>query len=401
MSFSVFPDSKLYLFASAIMLGAFCGGAQAQGFDCRYAHYADEAAICQDRTLGRLDDQLTHTFNQTMRRLPDQEQRRLDREEDSWVLERRRCGADPNCIARAYQSRMQQLERLGAGEQQRPAGLPPGFPPAPPFFGGGAPYASGTAVPPPPPFVDLRQGAPRRGAPSRTIEGSQSGPIIERREDRAPQIEQRQSNRAVEQEDQPQQSAGRQSTEVIEQPNAQAAPSDRTQTRQTIDRGAQQAPQLGRAQSTATTEQRDRGGRAGETPAETSTNAPGRSTAANENALGGERTPAPQQQPLSPDSAAPTHAKSSRHSEGKAKTHATKEQPKAATETANASESDSPDAPAARPVPPPATAKQLPHQETHAAATAAAPPPSPPFSGSSTSDSRKPVIRWVDPPPSK
>src|SRR5690348_10219512 len=67
----------------------------AQSFNCRFAHYTDEAAICQDPTLGRLDNRLNSVYNGVYRRLPPDAQRRLDRDEDSWVAQRRQCGADP------------------------------------------------------------------------------------------------------------------------------------------------------------------------------------------------------------------------------------------------------------------------------------------------------------------
>src|SRR5690348_8540227 len=84
--------------------------AGAQSFNCRSAHYTDEAAICQDPALGRLDNQLTSVYNSVYRRLPADAQRRLDRDEDSWVVQRRQCGADPACITQAYHHRMRQLD---------------------------------------------------------------------------------------------------------------------------------------------------------------------------------------------------------------------------------------------------------------------------------------------------
>ena len=94
--------------------------AAAQRFNCRYAHYADERAICRDPALGRLDDELSFVFNDTTRRLPAQEHRKIEQDETAWVIQRRQCGANPDCVAQAYRSRMTRL--ASAPGSSRPSG---------------------------------------------------------------------------------------------------------------------------------------------------------------------------------------------------------------------------------------------------------------------------------------
>src|SRR5438067_1196228 len=76
MSVSSRPSGQLPLIALLLATTA-CFAAQAQSFNCRFAHYTDEAAICQDPALGRLDNQLNSAYRDAMRRLPPPEQRRL------------------------------------------------------------------------------------------------------------------------------------------------------------------------------------------------------------------------------------------------------------------------------------------------------------------------------------
>src|SRR3954451_19661273 len=90
--------------------------AQAQGFDCRYAATPDEKLICRDPRLGRLDEELSSAYARQYYGTSGPARTRLDQQEDAWVVERRRCGADPACIEQTYRRRMEQL-----GSAARPA----------------------------------------------------------------------------------------------------------------------------------------------------------------------------------------------------------------------------------------------------------------------------------------
>jgi uncharacterized protein YecT (DUF1311 family) len=364
--------------------------AGAQSFNCRYAHYADEAAVCQDPALGRLDNQLNSVYNGVMRRLPSEAQRRLDRDEDSWVAQRRQCGADPACITRAYHQRMHQLDSE-VGSVEQPMRHPPaGFPPPPPFHPyGGAPVAVAPGFPPPPPFGPPRQTTEtieERGAPAPQIERRQSTETTQERETRSPRIEQRQS------------------TEIIEKPGTPA-------------------PQIERRQSTESTQERDTRPPRIENQTEGTAEPPAqRETVSTETRSASDRDGMDISQPTS-DHKSSKRKKASRST-------------KAPHETGSESHTDQ--ATSDKPTSPENAPASSTHKETHAVAAPPPPPPPPASSGlseaptvkqsapakttsppareqkreaaaapaqqqqssASSEAPSKPAIRWVDPPPS-
>jgi uncharacterized protein YecT (DUF1311 family) len=89
-------------------------GAQAQSFNCRKAYFPDEKLICTSPHLSMLDERLDWIFRQNMRLLAKPGRDALDREEERWVVARRRCGGDHRCVEGFYRSRIGELtERLG------------------------------------------------------------------------------------------------------------------------------------------------------------------------------------------------------------------------------------------------------------------------------------------------
>ena len=61
-----------------------------------------------------LDERLDWIFRQNMRLLAKPGRDALDREEERWVVARRRCGSDPRCVEGFYRSRIGELTgRLG------------------------------------------------------------------------------------------------------------------------------------------------------------------------------------------------------------------------------------------------------------------------------------------------
>lgn len=96
--------------------------AQAQSFNCRSADFPDEFLICDSPELSRLDERLDRVFRQNMSRLSRAEQRALDREEERWVISRRRCGRNYGCIEVHYEDRIDELtERLRGLRGDAPA----------------------------------------------------------------------------------------------------------------------------------------------------------------------------------------------------------------------------------------------------------------------------------------
>jgi uncharacterized protein YecT (DUF1311 family) len=95
-------------------LASAASGAQAQSFNCRKANFADEKLICMNPDLSRLDERLNRIFGQNRNLLSAAGRNALDREEERWVVARRRCGPDHRCIEDSYRDRIGELgERLG------------------------------------------------------------------------------------------------------------------------------------------------------------------------------------------------------------------------------------------------------------------------------------------------
>jgi uncharacterized protein YecT (DUF1311 family) len=403
--------------------------AMAQSFNCRYAHYADEAAICQDQALGRLDNQLTSVYNDAYRRLPPQEQRRLDQNEDAWVLQRRQCGADPNCIAQAYHRRMHELgsEMGAAGAQPRQHPQPSGFLPPPAFrpFGGGAPVAAAPALPPPlppgfrPPPAEAIQ---RQETAAPQIERRQSTVTTEGRDTTAPQIERRQPSVATEDRGTTAPQIERRRPTVTTEDRDTAAPQiERRQSTVTTGERDTRAPQTERRQSIDTTE-RGIGAARGERPTEGSTEAPQHTTTATtESSSSPAQAGTMETEPATSRSSSHRSKRTAKGTgpakpagEGSSQSRQSKPASDSATSHSEHHEEAAVKPPPA-PNPPPAPRPReethpvaakptpapppFPREETHA--VAAKPAPTPPASGSSSEPPAKPVIRWVDPPPSK
>ena len=314
--------------------------AVAQSFNCRWAHYTDEAAICQDRALGRLDDQLNSVYTETFRRLSPDAQRRLDRDENAWVAQRRQCGADPACLTQAYQHRMHQLQAETGAAEQPPRNPPPGFPSPPPQFRpfGGGPVAVGPGFPPPLP-PGFRQ--PGQGG-------------VEERDTRSPVIERRQSTETIEQRDtRDPQPAGPSQTTMIT-----------TETRPAPDQGDTEMSQTRTDRKSSKHTKKNRPAKR-ETVTESHTD---------------QATP---DKPAAEAAAPPKE------------THAAAPPPVPPSPPAV---SGSTEPPAAKPA---AAAKAAPQPEREQKREATAAPAQPQQSSGSSEAPAKPAIRWVDPPPSK
>jgi len=91
--------------AAALLLPA---AASAQSFNCRYARFADEVAICQSPLLSRLDERMSRIFYETRNDI-DGTRDELDADQDAWLRTRRSCGRDDACIEDAYRDRIREL----------------------------------------------------------------------------------------------------------------------------------------------------------------------------------------------------------------------------------------------------------------------------------------------------
>src|SRR3954447_16328005 len=147
---------------AAATIASAATGAQAQSFNCRKAYFPDEKLICTSPQLSMLDERLDWTFRQNMRLLSKPGRDALDREEERWVVARRRCGGDHRCVEGFYRGRIGELtERLGVArnddrdeasamrEPWRDGPPPERFPPEPPRAEHGQPDRGERAMPTP------------------------------------------------------------------------------------------------------------------------------------------------------------------------------------------------------------------------------------------------------------
>ena len=87
--------------------------AHAQSFSCRSAKTPDEIAICQNRVLSKLDEQMVTLFLARRAALSESQQALLTAQQQLWLRERMICAADVSCIENAYSKRISQLTPFG------------------------------------------------------------------------------------------------------------------------------------------------------------------------------------------------------------------------------------------------------------------------------------------------
>jgi uncharacterized protein YecT (DUF1311 family) len=85
----------------------------ATSFDCKRASHDDEVAICGDAGLAAMDRQLGQLYSTTMTTISDPQA--LRQSESDWVITRRMCNSDVDCLRHAYGARIGQfLGSLGS-----------------------------------------------------------------------------------------------------------------------------------------------------------------------------------------------------------------------------------------------------------------------------------------------
>jgi len=78
-------------------------------FNCAAVSAPTEVAICNDASLAELDNQLARQFSTKLMATPAASTNAFRMEQARWLQSRDACGADPDCIATSYRSRLQQL----------------------------------------------------------------------------------------------------------------------------------------------------------------------------------------------------------------------------------------------------------------------------------------------------
>ena len=92
----------------AVMLGA--GAGRAASFPCERARAADERAICADRALNDQDVRMATMFGFLRGVHAMGAAGAMGDRQRVWLGERRRCEADRACLARAYRTRITELQ---------------------------------------------------------------------------------------------------------------------------------------------------------------------------------------------------------------------------------------------------------------------------------------------------
>ncbi len=83
--------------------------ASAASFDCSKAEAADEKAVCADRQLNDQDVEMAVLYTQLKPLLGMGARGDMEDEQAAWLKRRAACGADQDCLGKAYQERIQQL----------------------------------------------------------------------------------------------------------------------------------------------------------------------------------------------------------------------------------------------------------------------------------------------------
>ncbi|MGR4862228.1 lysozyme inhibitor LprI family protein [Caulobacter sp. LARHSG274] len=85
--------------------------AQAASFDCDRARAADEKAICASRPLNDKDVRMALLYEINRKTLAMGGREALEDAQHQWLRERRSCGPRRACLDRAYDRRLDELQR--------------------------------------------------------------------------------------------------------------------------------------------------------------------------------------------------------------------------------------------------------------------------------------------------
>ena len=113
---------------------------QQPSFNCATDTHPDERTICTSSVLSQLDRQMDALYNAARESVDGERQLLLRDAQRNWLRQRAACGANANCIAGLYRTRIAQLQTMLAGPTLGPP--LPGPPSSPP-------PTTGTPAPPP------------------------------------------------------------------------------------------------------------------------------------------------------------------------------------------------------------------------------------------------------------
>lgn len=92
-----------------VLLG---GSAEAASFPCDKAEAPDEKAICTHLPINDRDVEMATRFEILKAVLPMGGQSKLREDQETWLSERRTCGADVDCLRTAYDARLKVLRAV-------------------------------------------------------------------------------------------------------------------------------------------------------------------------------------------------------------------------------------------------------------------------------------------------
>lgn len=104
---------RVRLFATVLAVGFLgAGAASAASFDCNKARAPDEKAICADRALNDQDVRMAELYDIVRHVVPMGTRGAIMDDQGAWLRQRHTCGAGRACIARAYVTRIGQLNQV-------------------------------------------------------------------------------------------------------------------------------------------------------------------------------------------------------------------------------------------------------------------------------------------------
>ena len=86
--------------------------AAAASFNCWQARAPDERAICADRMLDNRDVEMTVRYDMILRLVAMGQRGDLRDQQRDWLMRRHSCGANRQCLTRAYDGRIAQLKAV-------------------------------------------------------------------------------------------------------------------------------------------------------------------------------------------------------------------------------------------------------------------------------------------------
>jgi uncharacterized protein YecT (DUF1311 family) len=123
---------------AAIALFAGAPDLRAASFDCNRAATGVETAICEDRGLSNLDEQMAQNYRALLNRTSGATESRIRSEQKNWLRQRNACGGDERCLDREYRGRIQNIAASGGAPAPRETAAVPNDEKPRGLFGGNA-----------------------------------------------------------------------------------------------------------------------------------------------------------------------------------------------------------------------------------------------------------------------